>query len=134
MKPKNVKHNDKFFIINNEGFFYETSETMKKEGIDERKYLQYQWVIPMYVKSISNNFDGVVSFDLCPVDVTTLKNHNGGWRWSRNFEYDEIGKTIFYTEKEAWDVYNKKYSDDNKKVYEEFRRLRFLQEKSASLL
>ena len=134
MKTQNVKYNDKFFIINNEGFFYETSETIKKEGIDEKKYLQYQWVIPMYVKCINNNFDGVESFDLCPVDVTTLKTHNGGWKWSRNFEYDEIGKTIFYTEKEAWDVYNKKYSHDNKKVYEEFRRLRFIQEKSVSLL
>jgi len=131
---KNVKHNDKFFIINNEGFYYQTSETIKKEGIDERKYLQYQWVIPMYVKCINDNFDGVESFDLCPADVSTLKNHNNGWGWCRNFEYDEIGKTIFYTEKEAWDVYNNKYSQDNKKIYEEFRRLRFIQEKSVSLL
>ena len=131
---KNVKHNDKFFIINNEGFYYQTSETIKKEGIDERKYLQYQWVIPMYVKCINDNFDGVESFDLCPADVSTLKNHNKAWGWCRNFEYDEIGKTIFYTEKEAWDVYNNKYSQDNKKIYEEFRRLRFIQEKSVSLL
>jgi len=134
MKTKKVKHNDKFFIINNESFFYETSDTMKKEGAEDRKFMQYQWVIPMYVKSINDNFDKVESFDLCPVDVTTLKDHNGGWKWCRNFEYDEIGKTIFYTEDECWKVYNKKYSDENKKIYEELRRLRFLQEKSTVLM
>ena len=131
---KKVKHNDKFFIINNESFFYETSDTMKKEGAEDRKFMQYQWVIPMYVKSINNNFDGVESFDLCPVDVTTLKDRKSGWEWCRDFEYDEIGKTIFYTEEEAWKVYNRKYSDESKKVYEELRRLRFLQEKSMALI
>lgn len=134
MKTKKVNFNDKFFIINNESFFYETSETMKKEGAEDRKFMQYQWVIPMYVKSINNNFDSIESFDLCPVDVTTLKDHKGGWKWCRDFEYDEIGKTIFYTEKECWDVYNKKFSEENKKVYEELRRLRFLQERSSVLL
>ena len=47
---------------------------------------------------------------------------------------DEIGKTIFYTEEECWKVYNEKYSDENKKIYEELRRLRFLQEKSTALM
>jgi hypothetical protein len=134
MESKKVNFNDKFFIINNESFFYETSETMKKEGAEDRKFMQYQWVIPMHVKSINNNFDGIESFDLCPVDITTLKDHKEGWRWSRNFEYDEIGKTIFYTEKECWDFYNKRYSENDKKVYEELRRLRFLQERSSVLL
>ena len=131
---KEVNFNDKFFIINNESFFYETSELMRKEGAEDRKFIQYQWVIPMYVKSINKNFDGIDSFDLCPVDITTLKDHKGGWKWCRNFEYDEIGKTIFYTEKECWDAYNKRFSEENKKTYEELRRLHFLQEKSSTLL
>ena len=131
---KYVKHNDKFFIIHNESFFFETSDVMKKEGAEDKKLIQYQWVIPMYVKSINDNFDGLESFDLCPVDVSTLKDHSGGWRWCRDFEYAEIGKSIFYTEKEAWEVYNKKYSDENKKIYEILRRLRFLQEKSSKLI
>jgi len=134
METKKVKHNDKFFIINEELFHYETSDIMKREGSEDRKLMQYQWVIPMYVKSINNNFDDIESFDLCPVDVSTLKSHENGWHWCRNFEYHEIGKTIFYTKEEAWKVYNKKYSDDKKKVYEELHRLRFLQEKDASLL
>lgn len=134
MKIKKVKHGDKFFIINDEAFFYEPSDIIKKEGIKDRRFMQYKWVIPLYVKSINDNFDGVESFDLCPVDITTLKDHKGGWKWSRNFEYDGIGKTIFYTEEECWGVYNKKYSDEDKKVYEELRRLRFLQEKSTDLI
>jgi len=56
MKTKKVNFNDKFFIINNESFFYETSETMKKEGAEDRKFMQYQSVIPMYVKSINNKY------------------------------------------------------------------------------
>lgn len=134
MKTKKVKFNDMFFIVNNEGFYYETSDIMRKEGAEDRKFMQYQWVIPMYVKTISKNFDGIESFDLCPVDISTLKDHTKNWKWSRNFEYSEIGKTIFYTEKEAWDYYNKRYSEENRKVYEEIRRLRFFQERSASLL
>lgn len=134
METKKVKHNDRFYIINNESFFYETSDTMRTEGAENRKFIQYQWVIPMYVKSINDNFDGVESFDLCPVNISTLKNHKAGWGWSRNFEYDEIGKSIFYTEKEAWEVYNRVYSEESKKVYEELKRLRFLQEKTSVLL
>lgn len=131
MEAKRVKHNDRFFMIHNESFYYNIPDTLKREGVEDRKFIQYQWVIPMYVKSINDNFDGIESFNLCPVDVTTLKSHTQGWEWSREFEYDEIGKTIFYNEKECWDLYNKKYSDESKKVYEELRRLRFLQEKSA---
>jgi hypothetical protein len=131
---KKVKHNDKFFIINNESFFYQSSEAMKKEGAEDRKFMQYQWVIPMYVKSINNNFDGIESFDLCPVDVTTLKDHKYGWQWCMNYEYEQIGKTIFYTEKDCWNYYNEKYSEENKKVFEEIRRLRFLQEREYKLI
>lgn len=131
---KKVNHNDRFFIINNESFFYKLSDVVKQETKEDSTFLQYQWVIPMYVKSISDNFDGIESFDLCPVDVSTIKDHNTGWKWSRNFEYEEIGKTIFYTENEALDFYNKKYSNEQKKVYEEIRRLRFVQEKSSKLI
>ena len=131
---KKVNFNDKFFIINNESFFYETNEIIKKEGINDRKLIQYQWVIPMYVKSINNNFDGVESFDLYPVDITTLKDRKSNWKWCRNYEYDEIGKTIFYSEDECWDVYNNKYSDEQKKVYEELRKLRFITELKSDFI
>lgn len=129
-----VKFNDKFYTIHNEGFFYEPSETLKQQGIEDRKHIQYPWVIPLYVKSINANFDGVESFDLCPVDVTTLKDRKGGWKWSRDYEYEQIGTEIFYTISEAWEAYNKKYSEEKRKVYEEYRRLRFLQEGKATLI
>lgn len=131
---KKVKHNDRFFIINNEGFFYRNSDLVKQEGVEKDKYMQYQWVIPMYVYSINQIFDGSENFDLCPVNCDDMKGTKNGWKWRRSFEYDTIGKEIFLTEQEAWDVYNKKYSDDNKKVFEEIRRLRFLQERDAKLI
>jgi hypothetical protein len=134
MKTKKVTHNDKFFIIHNECFHYEQSDVVKKEGVDDRKFIQYQWVIPMYVYSINQIFDGSENFDLCPVDCDKMKDAVNGWKWRRSFQYSSIGKEVFYTEKEAWKVYNRKYSDENKKVYEEFRRLRFVQEKSAELI
>jgi hypothetical protein len=131
---KKVKHNDRFFIINNESFFYNISDIMKKEGVEDRKLIQYQWVIPMYVYSINKIFDGRETFDISPVNCDDMKNNIKGWRWRRSVEYDEIGKELFYTEKEAWDVYNRKYSEENKKVYEELRRIRFLQEKQSKYI
>ena len=129
-----VKHNDRFFIINNEGFFYRNSDIMKENGAEKDKYMQYQWVIPMYVYSINQIFDGRENFDLCPVNCDEMKDSLNGWKWRRSFGYDTIGKEIYKTEQEAWDVYNKKYGDDQKKVFEELRRLRFLQERDVKLI
>lgn len=131
---KKVKHNDCFYIINNEGFFHKNSDLVIKETGETDKYIQYQWVIPMYVYSINSLYDGTENFDLCPVDCTLLKNNKNSWKWRRSFEYETIGKEIFYTEKEAWDHFNNRYNDDQKKVFEELRRLRFLQEKSVTLI
>jgi len=132
---KKVKHNQRFFIINNEGFFYKNSDLIKEQTGEKDKYLQYQWVIPMYVYSINKLWNGKENFDLSPVNFGDEKNKNhNNWKWRRSFEYDEIGKTIWNTEDEAWDVYNKKYSDDNKKIYEELRRLRFTQELKPELI
>jgi len=132
MNIERVKHNDKFFIINNESFHYAVSEVVQKAGVEAKKIMHYNWVMPMYVKAIKDNFDGVESFELCPVDVNTLTTHTSGWSWSNEFEYAEIGKTIFKTEEEAWELYNSKYSDEDKEVYKELRRLRFLQEGKAT--
>ena len=134
MEAKRVKHNDKFFAIEQESFFYEIAEEAVKEGAEKRKLMLYKWVVPLYVKSINDNFDGIESFDLCPVDVSTLSSHTGNWKWCRNFEYSEIGKTIFYTEDEAWQCYHKTIPEDQIKVYKELRRLRFLEEGKADLI
>jgi hypothetical protein len=130
-KQKKVKHNDIFFIIHNECFNYKYSDSMKKETGEKDKFIQYRWVIPMYVYSINKIFDGAENFDLCPVDVTKLIDNKNGWKWRQSFEYSEIGGSIFYTEKEAWNAYNEKYSEENKKVYADLRNLRFIQDKKS---
>lgn len=130
---KKVKHNQRFFIINHEGFSFRNSDHIKKQTGEDTVYCQYYWVIPMYVYSINSVYDGSETFDLCPVDCYTMNGKNN-WKWRRSFEYEEIGKTIFNTEKEAQDMFNKTYSEDQKKVFTETRRLRFIQEKDSKLI
>jgi len=131
---KKVKFNQKFYIISNEGFLYKNSDLIKEQTGEKDRFLQYQWVIPMYVYSINKLWNGKENFDLSPVNFSNEKNKNNSWKWRRSFEYDEIGKTIFNTEEEALLVYNEKYSDENKKVYAELRRLRFTQELKSELI
>ena len=123
-----VKHNQVFYIINNEMFRYQNPDSVKKEVGDDGRYLSYNWVIPMYVFSINKHWDGAEAFDLCPVDFSNPKNKKASWRWKREYDYSEIGKSIFNTEQEAWDEYNKKYSEEDKKLYKEFRGIRIIQE------
>jgi hypothetical protein len=129
-----VKLGQKFFIIHNESFFYENPESVRKEVGEKERLVQYQWVIPVYVKSIRNNFDGIESFDLCPVDVSTLESRKSGWCWSREFEYEQIGESIFHEEEDCWKLYRDTFTKESIEVFEEFRRLRFLQEKESSFI
>lgn len=129
---KKVKHGDKFFIINNEGFLFKNNPSVIEQTGEKEKYIQYQWVIPMYVYSINKIWNGNENFDLCPVDTKTLKNNKNGWKWRRSFEYDEIGKTIFYTEEECWTSFNQRYSEEQRKVFTELRQYRFLQTNDLS--
>ena len=131
---KNVKHNQKFFTINNECFYHENSETIKKQVGEEKKFLQYNWVIQMYVYSICKVWNGEERFDLSPVDFSKTENKNDNWKWKREYKYSDIGNAIWDTEDKAWEAYNKKYSDENKKVYQELRRLRFTQELKSDLI
>ena len=76
---KKVKFGDKFFVINNEGFRYRYNDGMKKETGENHKYLWYQWVIPVYVYSINQCFDGKENFDLSNKDCSKLTDHTKGW-------------------------------------------------------
>ena len=132
-KIKKVVHNQVFYIINKEMFKYKNPDSVVKETGYNDRWLQYQWVIPMYVFSINQHWDGTEAFDLCPVNFACSKNEKASWRWKREYQYSEIGVSCWNTEKEAWDEYNKKYSDDNKKVFKEFREIRFIQERNVEL-
>lgn len=131
---KKVNHNQKFFVINNELFYYENSDIIKKQVGEDKKLMSYKWVIPMYVYSINKVWNGEERFELSPVDFSDKKNKNDNWRWKREYKYSEIGKDCWNTEEEAWKAYNKRYSEEDKKVYQELRRLRFTQELKPELI
>lgn len=126
---KKVKHNQVFYIINNEVFKYKNPDSVVKETGDNDRWLKYQWVIPMYVFSINKHWDGEEAFDLCPVNFADDKNKTSSWKWKREYKYNEIGVSCWCSEKEATEEYNKIFSDENKKIYKEFREIRFIQEK-----
>jgi len=96
--------------------------------------MTYNWVIPMYVYSINKVWNGEERFGLSPVDFSRPENKDDNWIWRREYKYSEIGKDCWNTEEEAWKAYNNRYSEENKKVYQELRRLRFLQERKSYLI
>ncbi len=130
---KKVTHGQRFFIIHNESFFAKMSERLQKETGEKKKFIQYQWVIPVYVYSINQVFDGSETFDICPTSIEELKK-GASWRWRRSIEYNEIGKTLFKTEKDALKVYEQKFSQNQKIIFKENRHLRYLEEQKTDLI
>jgi hypothetical protein len=131
---KNVVHNQKFYIIGYELFYYKNSDIAKEQTGEDKKLMSYYWVIPVYVYSINKIWNGEERFDLSPVDFSKEENKGDNWRWKREYKYSDIGKNCWNTEEEAWEAYNKKYSEEDKKVYRELRRLRFMQELKSDLI
>lgn len=86
-----------FWEIHNE-YFYEN-----------KKDFSYPWVIPVYVYSLNNLWDGQISFDVCPVDFGKEENKNKSWKWRYSIMREEIGDKIFYTEEEAWIKWREMY-------------------------
>ena len=119
-----IEFNRAYYIINNESFYNRTKpEEYMITGVYE-EYTQYYWVIPMYVYSINKLYDGRETFDLCPVNMTS-ESPKTSWKWRRSFEYDEINKNLFLTEEEAWSEYNRKFNEEERKLYEISHDLKF---------
>ena len=131
---KNVVHNQKFYVIDNQLFYYKNSDTVKEQTGEDKKLMSYNWVIPVYVYSINKIWNGEERFELSPVDFSKEENKGDNWRWKREYKYSAIGKDCWNTEKEAWEAYNRRYSEEDKKVYHELRRLRFMQELKSDLI
>jgi len=120
-----VKHNQKFYTLHSESFFYPLSDIVKKETGESEKLLSYYDVIPLFVYSINNNCKGEERFDLSPVDFSLEENKtHDHWKWKREYKYSEIGVDIFNTEKEAWEAYDKRFSEKQKENYKELKELR----------
>lgn len=122
-----VRHNQRFYIINNESYIHYYADHIRKQTGDDYTFINYEWVIPMYVYSINNIWNGEERFHLSPVNFAEEKNKKtDNWKWMREFKYEMIGKEIFNTEKQAWKVYKRKYSDELHKKYSEIHQLKVL--------
>lgn len=114
-----------FWIVHQEMFKPKINiDWMQKNAADNIEYIYYQKVIPVFVKCISDMYDGTTQFDITPVDIRDRKTKN--WQWSRSISDADIGKTIFETEQEATECFNKAYTEERRKEYkekDEFRRL-----------
>ena len=106
MKPS---FNEVFWIINSEMFKPQIVEPwIKEEVAKELDYIRYEKVIPVYVKSVNDMYDGTTNFDITPVDTRGGKSLH--WKWSRSVEDKELGVTVFLTLEEAEASFKEKYS------------------------
>lgn len=122
MKPD---FQDVFWIVNQEMFKPKVAKDwLKNDMSGNLEYIRYQKVIPVYVKCVSDMYDGTTQFDITPVDVRDGKTKY--WQWSRAVSDDEIGKTVFRTEEECTEYFKKNYTDKQRQEFSEkdqFRRL-----------
>lgn len=116
-----------FWIINGEMFKPKLSrDWLDKEIEDNLEYINYKKVIPVYVKCVSDMYNGTTQFDITPVDVRGSKDSNN-WKWSRSIEDKEIGKSVFTTEEEAVKYFEETYSEEQRATFLEKDTFRSMQ-------
>lgn len=115
-----------FWIIHNEMFKPKINKDwMPKTVEDDLEYISYQKVIPVYVKCVSDMYDGTTQFDITPVDVRDGKTKH--WQWSRSVSDKDIGVSVFETEQEALKKFEKTYSEEQRIKFNEKETFRKMQ-------
>lgn len=115
-----------FWIVHQEMFKPKLDKTWLDKDVEKNlAYIYYQKIIPVYVKCVSDMYDGTTQFDITPVDVRDRKTKY--WQWSRAVEDKEIGVSVFETEAEAIAYYEAKYTEEQRKEFAEKDQLRRLQ-------
>ena len=123
MKPNFKKV---FWIINEEMYKPKMSENsfIDKSVQDNIDYIRYQKIIPVYVKCVSDMYDGTTEFDITPADVRDGTKNN--WMWSRSVEDKDIGVSVFETKEDAEIVFKDRFSKEQIKAFEEKDNFRIL--------
>jgi len=123
MKPNFKKV---FWIVHQEMFKPKLDvDWLDKKTEENLAYIYYQKVIPVFVKCVSDMYDGTTQFDITPVDIRDGKTKN--WRWSRSVQDNEIGVSVFESEDEALSYFEKTYTEAQRKEFFEKDQLRRLQ-------
>jgi len=114
-----------FWVINNEMFKPKIGrDWLDKKVEDNLEYVNYFKVIPVYVKCVSDMYDGSTQFDITPVDVREGNTKN--WQWSRSVSDEQIGKSVFESEEDALKEFEERFSENQRCVFKEkddFRRM-----------
>lgn len=115
-----------FWIINREMYKPKLSrDWLDPNVVENLEYISYMNVIPVYVKCVSDMYDGSTQFDITPVDIRDGKTKN--WQWSRSIPDSEIGVSVFETEEEAITAFNEKFSEEQRSVFKEKDNFRKMQ-------
>lgn len=124
MKPD---FNTVFWIVHEEAFKPKIAKDwLDKKIEDDLEYIRYQKIIPVYVKAVSDLYDGTTEFCITPVDVRDGKTKY--WQWSRSIQDKDIGVTVFETEEDAAAYFEKTYSEEMRKKFAEKHQFRMLQQ------
>ena len=112
-----------FWIVHQEMFKPKIEASwIESDAAKNLAYIYYQKVIPVYVKCVSDMYDGTTQFDITPVDIRDGKTKH--WQWSRSVSDSEIGKTVFETEQECVDYFYATYTEEQRARFEEKERFK----------
>lgn len=109
------------WTIHTNYYYHKLPEYIEKGG---KKAIKYEEIIPVYIWRKNIDFDGTVTWDVCPVDFSDPKNKGKSWGWSLTVN-DYIGKTYFFTREEAENKYAE-IPEDTRAQYEEIKQLKRL--------
>ena len=102
-------------------YFHKLPKYIEENG---EKAIEYKEVVPVYVWRKGIDWNGIVTWEVCPVDFSKPENRGKGWGWSLTVN-DYIGKSYFLTKQEA-DAEYMKISEETRSQYEEIRQLKRL--------
>lgn len=123
---KEITFGTKFYSIEQEMFHYTIKKCVVDNSSDEHKLLSYPKVVPVYVYSMIDIWDGTREFSICPIDFTDPKESTKSWRWQRAHKESDIGKTIYEDEASALQAYNTRYSEEQIIKHKELAELQFV--------
>ena len=118
---KKLNYFVKLWTLKTNYYYHKLPTYIEEKG---EKKLEYQEVKPVYVWRKNIDWNGAETWDVCPVDFSKPENKEKSWAWSITVN-KFIGKSYFFTRKEAEEIYNKLPKETREK-YDEIKQLKRL--------
>lgn len=119
---KKLNYFDELWQIETNYYYHKLPDFIEKGG---EKRIEYREVIPVYVYQKNIWWNGKETVDIGPVDYSKPENKDVPWRWKRELNESDIGKTVFRTKEEAEAKYME-LPEEKRKQYEEIKQLKRL--------